>query len=216
MTDQSQKTASLKETFSAEQQEKTDIVLAQAQKLVNMYRHADSFNEAFSAKLDELLLSSGQDVQVALSNIQGGKIVRRYFEFLQGKTPAAEMKAETPETAEVAPVGYLPSPEDDIPMTVETPVSGNGGINLGHLELLLKQFMTTHRSELNAVLQSQTEALSTLMQRLDQNTHEVATHQTDRLIDALKHQTDKQKQYSDVIEAPAQAPVLVPDDMEGF
>ena len=216
MTDQSQKTASLKETFSAEQQEKTDIVLAQAQKLVNMYRHADSFDEAFSAKLDELLLSSGQDVQVALSNIQGGKIVRRYFEFLQGKTPAAEIKTETPEAVEVAPVGYLPSPEDDIPMTVETPVSGSGGINLGHLELLLKQFMTTHRSELNAVLQSQTEALSTLMQRLDQNTHEVATHQTDRLIDALKHQTDKQKQYSDVIESPGQAPVLVPDDMEGF
>ena len=191
MTDQSQKTASLKETFSAEQQEKTDIVLAQAQKLVNMYRHADSFNEAFSAKLDELLLSSGQDVQVALSNIQGGKIVRRYFEFLQGKTPAAEMKAETVETAEVAPVGYLPSPEDDIPMTVETPVSGNGGINLGHLELLLKQFMTTHRSELNAVLQSQTEALSTLMQRLDQNTHEVATILTDLLIDDIKHMTVK-------------------------
>ena len=216
MTDKTQKITSLKETFSAEQQEKVDIVLAQAQKLVNMYRHADSFDQAFSAKLDELLLSAGQDVQTALSNIQGGKIVRQYLEFIQGKMPAAEIKTETPEPAEVAPVGYLPSPEDDLPIIGGTGTTNDGGINLGHLELLLKQFMTTHRSELNAVLQSQTEALSTLMQRLDQNTHDVATHQTDRLIDALKHQSDKQKQYSDVIEAPNQAPVLVPDDMEGF
>ena len=81
---------------------------------------------------------------------------------------------------------------------------------------LFKNFLKSHQSELEELLKAQSETIATLLKRLDQNTYEVASHQTDRLIDALQQEVGKQKKYSDIIESTGQTPVLVPDEMEGF
>ena len=85
-----------------------------------------------------------------------------------------------------------------------------------YIEALLKGFLTVHQQELNELIKAQSETLDTVLKRIDQNTHEVASHQTDRLINAIQKETGKQKKYADVIESGTQKPVLVPDETEGF
>lgn len=219
MTTESMNDQSCREAFNLQQQQRVDVAMVEAQRLVNMYRHIDSFGPDFTAQLDALLLEMGPDVQMALSNIQGGGVVRRYYDFLKEQNPTIATRIDNLEQKKVEQVGYLPPPEEDLPSSsgnsVGTTVAA-GGVNLAQLEAILKNLVATHQTELNTVVKSQTEALANLMQRLDQNAHEMATHQTDRLINALQHETVKQTQYADIIEAPDQMPVLVPDDMEGF
>ena len=201
---------SLKSTFIKEQQNRTDNVVEEAQRLVNLYHHAEAFGEDFMGKLDEMLLAASPEVQTALSNILGGQIVRQYCLFLKEKTEQKENKKVNEENEEIKREGYLPKPDEEL-----TAVSGSS-IGSGDLDALFKNFLKAHQTELEQLLKAQSETISTLLKRFDQNTHEVASHQTDRLIDALQQEVGKQKSYSDIIESTGQTPVLVPDEMEGF
>lgn len=203
MTDTKLENISLKEAFDQQQANRTDMVLEEAQRLVNLYHHADSFGEDFEAKLDDMLLAVTPDVLSALSNILGGSVVRRYAEFLkEQKTPAVqnESGADDPGEASQTQTGYLPSPAEDEPCQT-------GSVAF---EALFK----AHQTELERLLEAQTETLAQVIKKVDQTTHDVASRQTDRLIHAIRQETGKQKQYSDVIES-AQSPILVPDETEG-
>ena len=199
------RTQSYRSAFIEEQKTHVDTVLEEAQRLVNLYRHADSFGEDFKVQLDQMLLSAPLEVQTALSDILGGQIVRQYCTYLKERTmpkDVPEQKAEKP----VQQQGYLPSPEET--------VAPQG--NTENVAEVLKEFLAAHQQELNKLLKAQSENLNTILGRVNQNTHEMALHQTDRLINAIQQETGKQKKYADVIEAGPQTPVLVPDETEGF
>ena len=216
---------SMKESFIHQQQNRVDKVLVEAQKLVNLYRHADAFGEEFNSKLDNLLLNIKPEVLTALSDIQGGLVVRRYCEFLKDKlnpNPDAAHRTDGSGEETSPQTGYLPNPDDDMPLPVETMVSfgqdspRQPSFDKGVLESLFKTFMATHQAELTQILEKQTETLTDLLERLDRNTHDIAAHQTNRLIDAIQQEAGKQKEYADIIETTGQTPVLVPDETEGF
>ena len=207
---------SLKTLFDQQQATHTDLVLEEAQRLVNLYHHASAFGPKFSEQLDAMLLATTPEVQSALSEILGGAVVRRYAEFLKDqKNPkSAEKTQDEDETAPTpAQTGYLPSPEDD-PVVAPSAAPVSNGINTAAVESLFKNFILTHQVELERLLRAQTETLSQVMQRVDQTTHDVASRETDRLIHALQQETGKQKKYSDVIEA-TQAAATPPDETEG-
>jgi len=198
---------SFRSAFIQEQQNRTDYVLEEAQRLVNLYRHADSFGEAFMPELDKMLLAMSPEVQTALSDILGGQIVRQYYDYLKEKGKPAPEQDEQPETVENKPVsvGYLPQPDSET-----NPVPGG----TADTEKLLKTLLEAHDSELKELLKEQTNTLSALLQRLNQkspdSSYVVRDYQPN-----YRRQANHKK-YSDVIEAGGQAPVLVPDETEGF
>jgi len=205
---------SSKSEFEQQKQQNVDQVKLTAQRLVNQYRHADSFDEAFMKNLDKELSAVDSKVQAALSDILGGAVVRKYCEFLQKKNnPQATTETENPETEQV---GYLPTPDQDKPlpdMTTSSPTAS--GITSSQIATVLKQIMDAHQAELEKILAAQSDSLSQLINNANQTTHEMASHQTDRLIHAIQKGGDTH--YSDIIESStAQTPVLVPDEMEGF
>ncbi|MBQ7413302.1 MAG: hypothetical protein IJV07_03395 [Alphaproteobacteria bacterium] len=218
-------TVSMKESFIHQQQNRVDEVLVEAQRLVNLYRHSDAFGDDFNKKLDDLLINIKPEVLTALSDIQGGIVVRRYCEFLKDKlNPKSDTEglAENADSEAPQQTGYLPNPDDDIPFPVEIGTASGEktarqpSLGKGVLEALFKTFMETHQAELTQILEKQTETLTDLLERLDRNTHDIAAHQTNRLIDAIKTEAGKQKEYADIIESTGQTPVLVPDETEGF
>ena len=202
----SEQNKSFKEIFKQEQQNRSNDVVDEAQRLVNLYRHAEAFGEEFMTELDEMLLTTSPEVQTALSGILGGQVVRQYCLFLKDKKMPQETK-QVEQKTEAVPKGYLPDPT-----TVLT--SGGAGFDSSAFEMLFQNFLKAHQEELTQLLKTQSETMSTLMKRFDQNTHEVASHQTDRLINALQQEVGKQKKYSDIIESSGQTPVLVPDETE--
>ena len=208
---------SLKNTFIQEQENKTDVVMEEAQRFVNLFRHSDAFGEEFMTTLDKELLAISPEVEVALSHIQGGEVVRKYCAFLKDKNKIQTETTDSENTNDnpLISEGYLPSPEYDKKVeTVNTP-SMPERENADALENLFKTFLQAHKTELEQLLKTQSDTLTTLLQRMDQNTLNVATHQTDRLINAIQNEGNQPK-YSDIIETTNQTPVLVPDEMEGF
>ncbi|MBR6411799.1 MAG: hypothetical protein IKS41_01390 [Alphaproteobacteria bacterium] len=204
---------SFRSAFIEEQKTHVDTVMEEAQRLVNLYRHADAFGEEFMPKLDQMLLSASPEVQTALSDILGGQIVRQYCTYLKERTmPRETQPSDSDDNKPVEPQkGYLPTPDGDLNQFL-----GGQGNSEGGMEALLKQFLTAHQQELNEILKAQSENLTTVLGKMDQNTHEGTSHQTDRLVNIIQQETGKQKKYEDVIEAGPQSPVLVPDETEGF
>ena len=201
-------TKSYRSAFIEEQKTHVDTVLEEAQRLVNLYRHADSFGEDFKVQLDQMLLSAPMEVQTALSDILGGQVVRQYCAYLKERVaPEQPANQKSDEKKSVIQQGYLPSPEE---------ANATIGGNAGNVEGMLKEFFEAHQQALKELLKVQSENLTNILGRVNQNTHEMALNQTDRLINAIQQEKGKQKKYADVIEAGVQTPVLVPDETEGF
>ena len=219
MADTITTSASLKAAFTREKETRVDQVMEEAQRLVNLYHHTDEFSEEFSAQLDDMLLSSSPETQAAMQNILGGNDIRKYIDFLKSRKEedTTSNNSDDKNTATTTQTGYLPSPADDEPISMPAFSSDENKANIAFIETLFKNFEQAHHAELEHLLKAQAETLSQVMQRLDKNTHEIANHQTNRLISAIKQETEKQGEYSDVIdESSSQTPVLIPDDMEGF
>ena len=200
-------TQSLRNTFIEEQKIHTDTVLEEAQRLVNLYRHADSFGQDFAEQLDQMILSASSEVQTALSDILGGKVVRQYCSYLKERTTPQNASDQNTEQNPIPQQGYLPNPEE----SPTIPLQETGS----NVEALLESFLAVHKQELAELLKAQSDHLTTILGRFNQNAHEVAAHQTDRLINTIQQEAG-QKKYADVIEASPQTPVLVPDETEGF
>ncbi len=97
-------------TFLQKKSAKKDVVTQQAQQLVNLYRHLSSFGENFQETFNRKLLEAPAEVQIALSTIIGGSIVRQYLEFLQ-----TQNNIQQPDDPQMTfqEGGYLPSAEND-------------------------------------------------------------------------------------------------------
>ena len=199
---------SFRSSFIEEQKTHVDTVIEEAQRLVNLYRHADAFGEEFMPKLDQMLLSATPEVQMALSDILGGQIVRRYCAYLKEKTAPQKAVEEDTTDKRLAPEqGYLPQPDDSLKVDA---------LKDGNIEALLKEFLTAHQQELSELLKVQSENLTAVLGKMDQNTHESGLNPTDHLMNTIRQESGQQRKYADVIEAGSQSPVLVPDETEGF
>lgn len=194
--------------FIEEKKKHGNTVLDEAQRLVNLYRHANAFGENFSAQLDEMLLSASPEVQMALSDILGGQVVRQYCTYLKERTTPQDNKEQSNQETDVLGkrLGYLPEPED------ETSISSQG--NSKEIEALFKTVLTAHQQELSELIKAQSENLTALLGRSNQEGYEKTSYPTTRFKNTVEQ--DKGKRYADVIEAVPQTPVFVPDETEGF
>lgn len=206
--------SSMRSAFIKKKEEQSDKVLIEAQRLVNLYRNINAFPEEFHTELDQTLLHTSSEVQSTLTRIVGGAEVRRYLDFLKENKVHSDLSTDTEEDNDPHPViGYLPEPENDINLSFvnEVPLTQNS--TSIDMEKVIKNLTDSRQSELEKLLKAQTETLTQLLKQMDQNRQELAGHQTDRLINALHQDTQKRDKYSDIIET---APVLVPDETEGF
>ena len=211
---------SLRKEFIQKKEDQSDKVLEEAQRLVNLYRHSQSFPPEFHEELDKQLAQTSFEVQAALPRIVGGDEIRNYIDFLKMNiSETSKASDETNEdTTQSSFNGYLPDPTDDIPLSSEKlpsfSDSGMAAETSQNLRKLVEELTSAKQSELEKLIQIQTETLSKLLRQLDQNRQELAGHQTDRLINALNQKEVEKKKYSDIIEA--ETPVFIPDETEGF
>lgn len=84
-----------------------------AQRLVNIYRHLSSFPKSYIQDFNKQLLEASPEVQMSLSNIIGGNIVRQYVDYLKNKMGQTTGKEEDKNVEYLPEKSYLPSPEDD-------------------------------------------------------------------------------------------------------
>ena len=196
----------MREAFIKKKAERSDKIMEEAQRLVNLYRHSKSFPADFHAELDLKLLHSSPEVQASLSRIVGGTEVRNYLEFLkESNTTFTVSNTEENEEGEkqISINGYLPEPSEDLPV-----FSADGSTNITepsgnlNLETIIKGLTETRQAELENLLKVQTETLVQLLEKIDQKRQEVAGQQTERLINAIHQEATEQKKYSDIIETP--------------
>ena len=216
MTEQTEN-ISMHDSFIKKNEEQSDKILEEAQRLVNLYRHSNSFSSDFRKDLDEKLLYASAEVQSALSRIIGGEEVRRYLDFLKSNTmsPSSSTTDINEDGDQIPMAGYLPDPENDISVCNSSNTSENIQINyLPALEKVIKEFNSAHQSELGELLKAQTDTLTQLLKQMDQKRQELAGHQTDRLINALNQDINKRDKYSDIIETSPTTPSF--DETKGF
>ncbi len=84
-----------------------------AQRLVNIYRHLSNFPKSYIQDFNKQLLEASPEVQMSLSNIIGGNIVRQYVDYLKNKMGQPTGKEEDKNAEYLPEKSYLPSPEDD-------------------------------------------------------------------------------------------------------
>lgn len=208
----------MQDAFLKKDEDRTDKVLEEAQRLVNLYRHSRSFPPAFLSELDAKLIQSSPEVQSAISRIIGGTEVRRYLDFLKEKNAySTDTELENQKEEKTSSfVGYLPTPDEDIqPVSITSnsdPYISNS--MTPDLKNLISDLINSRQSELEKLLQVQTDTLSKLLEQMDKQRQELAGNQTDRLINAIQQKTLEKKKYSDIIENTS--PVFIPDDTEGF
>lgn len=198
---------SFRKAFVEDQTKRTDRVLDEAQRLVNLYRHADAFGADFAPKLDQMLLSLSPEVLSALSNILGGEVVRRYYTYLKDKTSSGHEQPAPDETI-IPQQGYLPDP-------TQNEVVSTSGADATDINRLLKEFLTAHQQELNEVLKAQSTNLETILKRIDQTVAN-PKYPTNYPMHTIEQGTKRPKEYADVIESGTQTAVFVPDETEGF
>lgn len=189
------KQVSFFEAFSNQQKSRGNTANEQAQKLVNLYRHAAAFGDNFPQQFNKMLSEASPEVLTALNDIIGGPPVRRYYDYLKGQNTTTENGSEMPDTDEQeVGGGYLPSPEDDLTVDWNRSCSPSLEINentSSSQENFFKQLIHMHHLEIekqNTFLKQALEQLQTGLQ------HQVEEQKKDTLPikEALAEQQRKQ------------------------
>lgn len=230
-----QTSANLLGAFIQKRTQKSDIVIEQAQQLVNLYRNLSLFGAGFVATYNKMLLEAPADVQMSLSNIMGGAIVRQYLEFLKGQTGAEQPESVSEETRQFATSeGYLPEPSADIspaaagdapaaafpapagPSPAPAAISGSDAEQAQFLQMAVDQLQTHLTQRMNAFEEKHNpdklqEMLNKRMEQVIQSQTEILTKTLQHLINrppdapAAAQPAEQQPRYSEVIAAPASA-----------
>ncbi len=100
------------QAFLQHKNNKTNVAMQGAQKLINLYRVLEDFGSDFVPQYNEMLLGASDEVKMALKGLMGGAEVRQYLDYLIEKSH----QSTTSDGENVTPqaVGYLPSPEEDL------------------------------------------------------------------------------------------------------
>lgn len=114
--------------FLKQKDNKTNVAMQEAQRLINLYRVLSVFGADFMDKYNAMLLSTTDEVQMALNALVSGQEVRQYLEFLQQEENGGG--SDKGADKNVVQTGWLPSPED------EAQQQSSGGVAASNAELV--------------------------------------------------------------------------------
>lgn len=123
-------TNSVLEAFLKQRAKRQNNTALEARRLVNLYRHLPLFGEAFLDTYNQMLLNSSPEVQMMLSDIIGGTVVRQYYDFLKARIKQNDTDdIITDEEADNAyqyrhEESYLPSPDEVQPFVLSSVTDG--------------------------------------------------------------------------------------------
>lgn len=122
--------------FLKQKDNKTNVAMQEAQKLINLYRALGVFGSEFIDQYNVMLLNSSDEVQMALNALVSGQEVRQYLEFLQQE----ENGGRTDKGADKNTVqtGWLPSPEDEAQQSEMVAAGGGAGPSKAELTSYMK------------------------------------------------------------------------------
>ncbi len=184
------------EAFVFEKTQKASDVLVEAQRLVNLYRQLNALGKDFVPVFDQMLLTSKPEVQLALSGLSSGDMVRQYLKFLQSRKGENNIDAESNVVSEDVSE-FLPSP-DDIPPFQMTPtiVAGEGTATVAQSELLnavIQAFSAAQQKQLE-------QQNAFLKQALEQLQQSAGKQSSDAGFDMAGFQQTQQKMMNETIE----------------
>ena len=163
-------TNSVLDAFLKQRAKRQNNTALEARRLVNLYRHLPLFGEAFLETYNQMLLSSSPEVQMMLSDIIGGTVVRQYYDFLKARSKQNDTDniIITDEEADNAyhyrhEESYLPSP-DEVPPFALSSLSG-GEMFSSDSAVLAAQVGAFER-----VLEKQNEFLARALEKIGQTT----------------------------------------------
>ncbi len=125
------------EAFLKQRAKRQNNTIIEARRLVNLYRHLSLFGTDYLEKYNAMLMEATPEVQMALSDIIGGTIVRQYLEFLKGRAKQADSDdIISEEEAKDAyqyrhEESYLPSPDELPPFVFSAPTGGGAMAEAG-------------------------------------------------------------------------------------
>lgn len=131
------------DAFLKQRAKRQNNTIIEARRLVNLYRHLSLFGADYLEKYNAMLMETTPEVQMALSDIIGGTIVRQYLEFLKGRAQKndTDMVISDEEANDAYRYrheeSYLPSPDELAPFVFSTPscgiqMSGEAALADGH------------------------------------------------------------------------------------
>ncbi len=205
----------LRKAFLNKKQEQKNVVLDEAQRLVNLYRHSNAFGEKFISELDEQLLNMSPEVQSALSDISGGKVVRQYYDFLTENSNKVSPKDEE-SAVQMGKVGYLPAPDQDIFIPQPSVGQGNSALSETTIKTMLQEFFQFHCREIENMLTLQNERFAELIHQVVKKNGGMTSEQADKLIEAIK-MNKTHSYYPEVIETgPSDPSSFITEEGEGI
>ncbi len=125
------------DAFLKQRAKRQNNTVIEARRLVNLYRHLSLFGTDYLEKYNAMLMAATPEVQMALSDIIGGTIVRQYLEFLKGR--AKQFNGDDIISEEEAKdayqyrheESYLPSPDELTPFVFSGSTGGGAMSEIG-------------------------------------------------------------------------------------
>ncbi len=149
----------------------------EAQRLVNLFRHLNIFGDDYIEPFNQQLLSAPKEVILLLPTIVGGSLVRQYYDHLRrqmGLTTENADEVSLPQGED----GYLPGPEDDLPLVtaagVGTPVAAGAGVSAGDM-----------MGVVNKIIETQGQLFTDTLEKITVETRDNVSRQTAELAKVL-------------------------------
>jgi len=102
------------QAFLQHKNNKTNVAMQGAQKLINLYRVLDDFGEEFVEEYNTMLLDASDEVKMALKGLMGGAEVRQYLDYLIERSHQRKNTEGENVATQGGALGYLPSPSEEM------------------------------------------------------------------------------------------------------
>lgn len=160
------------DAFVKQREKRQNDTGIEANRLVNLYRQLPLFGEDFLETYNKMLLDASAEVQMTLSDIVGGSVVRQYLEFLKSKQLHGDgTKPDVPKddrliyTTEEA---YLPSADE---INAFTPSFHNAPVaSIGAEGTVSQDILKSQAAFLEKSLSKQTELIEKTLDKIQRST----------------------------------------------
>lgn len=160
------------DAFIKQREKRQNDTGIEANRLVNLYRQLPLFGEDFLETYNKMLMDASPEVQMTLSDIVGGSVVRQYLEFLKSKQlhtdenkAAAQKEDRLIYTAEEA---YLPSADE---IASFAPSFQNAPASFEGVDMAVSQdILKSQAAFLEQSLAKQTDLIEKTLGKIQENT----------------------------------------------